>query len=139
MNEQDFKGRTKKFALAVIRLVEGLPRNPTTQVIGRQLLRCGTSVGANYRAACRGRSVSDVLSKLAIVEEEGDESIYGLEMLVDSGNLKAATAASLLSEADEIVAMTVSSIKTLRARDRQQRTITSPKSKIPNPKSDAPL
>jgi len=77
MDERMFKHRTKKLALRVIELVEGLPKVKTADVIGRQLLRSGTSVGANYRSACRGKSTADVLSKLAIVEEEADETAYG--------------------------------------------------------------
>ena len=75
MDEQVFKQRTKKLALRVIELVEELPKRRSAEVIGRQLLRSATSVGANYRAACRGKSTADVLSKLAIVEEEGDETV----------------------------------------------------------------
>ena len=74
MNEELFKSRTKRLTLDIIELVDSLPRSPTADVIGRQLLRCGTSVGANYRAACRGKSKADVISKLAIVEEEADEN-----------------------------------------------------------------
>ena len=85
MNEQEFKDRTKKAALRVIKLVEALPNSRTADVIGRQLLRSGTSVGANYRAACRGKSTADVIAKLAIVEEEADvvitKSEYGYEPL----------------------------------------------------------
>jgi four helix bundle protein len=83
---------------------------------GRQLLRCATSVGANYRAACRGKSAADVLAKLAIVEEEADESMYWMEMLVDSCAVRNGQAQKLLKEADGIIAMTVASIKTLRKR-----------------------
>ncbi len=117
MDEQTFKNRTKRFGLDVIRLVETLPRNRTAEVIGRQLLRAGTSVGANYRAACRGRSVSDVAAKLGIVEEEADESIYWLELLVESKTVPADKVGSLIKEANELVAMTVASIKTLRIRN----------------------
>jgi four helix bundle protein len=76
MNEEIFKARTKQLALKIIELIESLPRNRAADVIGRQLLRSGTSIGANYRAACRGKSKADVISKLAIVEEEADETIY---------------------------------------------------------------
>ncbi|MDZ4859997.1 MAG: four helix bundle protein [Candidatus Hydrogenedentes bacterium] len=72
MNQAEFKARTKRLGLRVIRLVNALPKNMTAQTIGRQLLRSATSVGANYRAACRGRSAADVISKLGIVEEEAD-------------------------------------------------------------------
>jgi len=76
MDELAFKQRTKKLAVQVIELVETLPKTRAADVIGRQLLRSGTSIGANYRAACRGKSTADVLSKLAIVEEEADETAY---------------------------------------------------------------
>ena len=116
MNEQIFKQRTKNLGLRVIELVEGLPKNLPADVISRQLLRSATSIGANYRAACRGRSTADVMAKLAIVEEEADESIYWLELLIESGTVAAAQVTELIEEANEILAMTVASIKTLRAR-----------------------
>jgi four helix bundle protein len=75
VNEEVFKARTRKIALDIIELVESLPKSRTADVIGTQLLRSGTSVGANYRAACRGKSKADVISTLAMVEEEADESI----------------------------------------------------------------
>ena len=75
MNEEQFKARTKQLALQVIRLVNKLPANTTADVIGRQLLCSATSVGANYRAACRGKSTADIIAKLSIVEE-ADESLY---------------------------------------------------------------
>ncbi|PSQ69970.1 MAG: four helix bundle protein, partial [Bacteroidetes bacterium QH_2_64_26] len=84
MTEAQFKNRTKQYGLRIIRLVEALPDTRSASVIGRQLLRAGTSVGANYRAACRGRSTADTLSKLAIVEEEADETPYWMEMLVEA-------------------------------------------------------
>ena len=118
MDEQTFKDRTRRFALAVIGLVEALPRTRTADVLGRQLLRCGTSVGANYRAACRGRSAADVISKLSIVEEEADESIFWLDLLIDARVVSANHAAALKKEANELVTMTVASIKTLRRRTR---------------------
>jgi four helix bundle protein len=116
MDEKAFKDRTKQFALRVIEFVEALPKSRTADVLGRQLIRSGTSVGANYRAACRGRSTADVISKLSIVEEEADESAYWLELLVESHLVSNAQVADLLREANEIVAMTVTSIKTLRRR-----------------------
>ncbi|MEZ5427229.1 MAG: four helix bundle protein [Pyrinomonadaceae bacterium] len=84
MNEQEFKDRTKQIALRIIQLFKALPNNPPAQIIGKQLLRSATSVGANYRAACRGKSTADVIHKLSIVEEEADESLYWLELLVES-------------------------------------------------------
>jgi len=82
MNEQEFKKRTKKVALRIIRLVESLPRSRTADVIGRQLLRSGSAVGANYRAACRGQSGPDMIAKRAHVEEEADEPLYWMELLM---------------------------------------------------------
>jgi len=116
MDEQAFKDKTKRLALRVIALVEALPKRIAAQVMGRQLMRCGTSVGANYRAACRSRSTPDMLAKLAIVEEETDETLFWLELLVDSDTIPRATVAELVAEADEILAMTVASIRTLRSR-----------------------
>jgi len=116
MDEAEFKRRTQKTALGVIKLVDELPKGTTTSVIGRQLLRSATSVGANYRSACRGKSTADVLAKLAIVEEEADERIYWLELLAEARIVQESRVRVLLDEVNEIVAMTVASIKTLRGR-----------------------
>jgi four helix bundle protein len=116
MDEQKFKDRTKRLALQIIKLVEELPPRTASNIIGRQLVRSATSVGANYRSACRGRSAADVLSRLAIVEEEADESIYWMELLVEANIIPESRVAALVSETSEIVAMTVASIKTLRTR-----------------------
>ncbi|MFB2897533.1 four helix bundle protein [Aerosakkonemataceae cyanobacterium BLCC-F50] len=98
MDEQQFKNRTKLFALRVIRLVNALPQNPTSGVIGKQLLRSATSVGANYRAACRAKSRMDLIAKLRIVEEEADESLYWMELLIESGLMPAEKLKSLMLE-----------------------------------------
>ncbi|MBI5525878.1 MAG: four helix bundle protein [Deltaproteobacteria bacterium] len=111
----DLKDRTRAFALRIIRLTEALPRGRTADVIGGQLLRCGTSVGANYRAACRGKSRNDFVAKLGIVEEECDEAIYWMELLVEAGIMPESRLADLMREANEILAITVSSQKTARA------------------------
>ena len=116
MNEQEFKKRTKQLALRVIELVDELPGRRTADVLGGQLVRSGTSVGANYRSACRGKSAADVIAKLAIVEEEADETIYWLELLVEAKIIPQARVAEVMKESNEIVAMTVASIKTLRGR-----------------------
>ena len=118
MNEQQFKARTKKLALRVIRLVEALPKGVVAEVIGKQILRSATSVGANYRAACRGGSDAAMIAKLNIVAEEADETLFWLELLVESRLIPEARLASLISEADEITAMTTASLKTLRAKSR---------------------
>jgi four helix bundle protein len=122
MTEQEFKQKTKRLALAAIALVEELPRGMTSQVLGKQLLRCATSVGANYRAACRSKSPADMMAKLAIVEEEGDEAIYWLDLLVEANVVSEAQVVGLRSEFDEVVAMTVASLKTLRNRSRSTTT-----------------
>jgi len=129
MTEQEFKDRTKGIAIRVIKLVETLPKTGSAEVIGKELLRSATSVGANYRATCRAKSTRDILNKLAIVEEEADETIYWLELLVEAGIVGETRLSALMSEVNEIVAMTVASMKTLRARLENN-----PKSKIGNPK-----
>jgi len=121
--------RTKAFALAVVRLVEDLPRGRTADVLGKQLLRAGTSVGANYRAACRARSRKEFIAKMGIVEEEADESQFWLELLTERGILAASQGAlSLQREAGQLVAITVSSIRTARRTPRSN-----PQSAIRNP------
>ena len=98
MDKEELKGRTKQFALRVIRLVEALPRGKTADVLGRQLLRSGTSVGANYRAACRAKSTADFIAKMGIVEEETDETVYWMELLVEAGITKAELLEGLMKE-----------------------------------------
>jgi len=125
MTEKEFKDRTKDIALRVIRLVETLPKTHSAQVIGKQLLRSATSIGANYRAACRGKSTADLLHKLSIVEEEADESVYWLELLIESEIVPENKLIVLKNDIDQIVAMTVASIRTLKASK-----VNNPKSKI---------
>ena len=119
MDADAMKQRTRAFALRVVHLVESLPPSRTADVIGKQLLRCGTSVGANYRASCRAKSSADFIAKMGIVEEEADETIYWIELLVESGLLKKSRVAELLDEANQIVAIVVSSIRTARGKDRK--------------------
>ena len=116
MDEQEFKDRTKKLGLQVIRLVEALPNSQAGRIIGKQLLRAATSVGANYRAACRAKSTADILNKLKIVEEEADETLYWLELLVEAELMSEPRLKDLIQETNEIIAMTVASIKTLRKK-----------------------
>ncbi|MCC6329558.1 MAG: four helix bundle protein [Acidobacteria bacterium] len=125
MTESEFKRRTKDVALRIIKLADSLPKIRSADVIGKQLLRSGTSIGANYRAACRGKSVADVIHKLSIVEEEADEALYWMELLVDAEIVPERKLISLSAEINEILSMIVASIKTMRAR----KTI-DPKSKI---------
>ena len=118
MKPDDMKRRTKAFALSVIRLVQRLPQTGPARVIGNQLIRCGTSVGANYRAACRAKSQADFIAKMAIVEEETDESIYWMELLVEASLLPSHEVAELVDEANQITAIVVSSINTARGAKR---------------------
>jgi four helix bundle protein len=118
MNPNDMKKRTKAYALAIIRLVQTLPNTATARIIGNQLLRCGTSVGANYRASCRAKSQADFIAKMGIVEEEADESVYWMEVLVEAGILPITAVAELCDEGNQIVSIVVSSINTARGSKR---------------------
>ena len=115
----DLKERTKRFALRSMKLVDALPRSRSADVIGRQLLRSATSVGSNYRAACRGRSKAEFISKLGIVEEEIDESIYWFDLLSDGGLIPSNRLANIVREAHEIAAIIVTSIRTARRNGRR--------------------
>ena len=111
----DLRVRTKSFALRALRLTDALPTNRRScEVIGKQLLRSATSVGANYRAACRARSTAEFCAKMGIVEEEADESAYWFELLMEGEIVKREVLADLHAEANEIVAMVVASIRTAR-------------------------
>ena len=129
MNAQDFKARTKQYALRVIRLVDALPGSRSSDVIGRQLLRAGCSVGANYRAACRARSKADFVSKMGIVEEECDETLYWMELLIESRKIPESRVKVLMAEGGEILSMVVASLRTARARPNPQSAIRNPQSK----------
>ena len=121
MNQEEMKQRTKLFALGIIQLVESLPKERTAEVLGRQLLRSGTSVGSNYRSACRGRSISDFISKMGIVEEEVDESLYWMELLIEAGIEVNMKMEALTKEAGELLSITVASIKTARKSQNPSR------------------
>ena len=116
MNREDFKKRTKEYSLRVIRLVESLPEDRVSRILGDQLLRAGTSVGANYRSTIRAKSRADFISKMNIVEEECDESLYWMELLTAAGKAAPGRLAALMQEGDEIVSIVVASIKTARSR-----------------------
>ncbi|MGH9836072.1 MAG: four helix bundle protein [Blastocatellia bacterium] len=138
MNSDDLKHRTKAFALRIIRLVEALLPGRVADVIGKQLVRCGTSVGANYRAACRAKSNADFIAKMGIVEEEADESIYWMELLVESGLMPKERIEDLMDEGDQLVAIIVSSINTARGGKRNEKNkndLGERKSAIRNPQS----
>jgi four helix bundle protein len=114
MTPAQLKERTKRFALLVIRFCRTLPRSQEGLIISRQLLRSCTSVGANYRAVCRARSEADFISKLGIVLEEADETLFWLELLADSGVAKAEKTAPILREANELVSIFVASLRTVK-------------------------
>ena len=122
MDEKISKARTKKLAVAIIREVDKLPRSRATDVIRKQLLRSGTSIGANYRAACRAKSTPDMINKMKIVEEEADETEYWLEILVEAGLTPHEQINNIYKETDGILAMTVTSRKTLRNRKHLHHT-----------------
>jgi four helix bundle protein len=114
----ELKQRTKTFGLHVMQLVETLPRTRMGEVLGRQLLRCATSVGANYRAACRARSAADFISKIGVTEEEADESAYWLEMLLEGMEVDRRSIAPLLDEARALTAIFTASGRTAKRNSR---------------------
>lgn len=109
MNENELKQRTKTFALRIVKLVEALPKTTAGRTIGNQLMRSGTSVGANYRAACRGRLKSEFIAKLGIFEEEADESAFWMELVAEGGLMKESLVNELFKEASELVAIMAAS------------------------------
>ena len=121
MTEAELKDRTKAFALRILKLVDALPDTKSGRVLANQFARSGSSVGANYRSACRARSVADMASKLSIVEEEADESAFWLELISEVDLMSREKIARLHAEAGEITAIMVASRKTLLARDRKSK------------------
>ena len=119
MDEDELKRRTFQFALRAMKLAGALPNTIEGRTIGRQLCKAGTSVGANYRAACSGRSVAEFIAKLGIVEEEADESAFWMELIIAGGLLKEKLAAPLLQEAVELAKIMASSKKTAGRRARR--------------------
>src|SRR5262252_4252055 len=116
MKHQNLQDRTRKFALSVIMFTEQLRRDDTSRTLGRQLLRSGTSVGANYRAACRSKSKPDFISKMKTVLEEADESAFWIELLMDAARAIPHVAQPLLAEANELVAIAASSVNTAQRK-----------------------
>jgi four helix bundle protein len=109
MDAEELKQRTKQFALRVLKLVEALPNSVQGRAVGGQLIRAGTSVASNYRAACRGRSRAEFIAKLGIVEEEADESAFWLELIIEGSLLKPKLVEPLLNEANELTRIMASS------------------------------
>jgi four helix bundle protein len=120
MNSDALKRRTKEFAKRIIEFCRSLPNNREGRLIGNQLFRSGTSVAANYRAACRGRSRADFIAKLGIVEEEADETLFWLEIIDEMEIGDTDVVQSLMEESDEIIAIMVSSIKTARQEKKSR-------------------
>ena len=116
MNSDDLKKRLKVFALRIIKLTENLPNNITGKTLGYQIIRSGTSPGANYRAACLGKSDKDFLNKLKMVEEELDETLYWLELIIESGQVKPNLLDDLIKENQELFKIIVSSITTMKKK-----------------------
>jgi four helix bundle protein len=112
MNAEDLKARTKRFALQVMQLIDRLPNTVKGRVVAYQLMKAATSVGANYRATCRGRSHAEFFSKLSTVVEESDECCYWLELIMEDGLIPAEEVKEIYQEADEITAIMTASHKT---------------------------
>lgn len=126
MNKEELKDRTKKFAIEIVKLYEIMPKSLPNKIFFGQLIRSGSSVGANYRAACRAKSTADFINKLKIVEEEADESVFFLELLFAINDEKYNNPLNILmKEGNELLAIIVSSIITVR-----KKSVKSPKSKI---------
>ncbi len=115
-DSRDLKDRTKRFAVRVIRIIDKLPRSIASEVLMRQLVRSATSIGANYRAACRARSSAEFVAKLQIALEESDESMYWLELLREVEMLEPQQTHELIKEADELTAIFVTALKTARGK-----------------------
>ncbi len=120
MQHQNLQVRTKQFALKIINFCEALPKDETSRILGRQLLRSGTSVGANYRAACQAKSKPAFISKMGDVLEEADECGYWLELLTESGKVAPKITDPLHTEANELVAIVISSINTAKRNSGAQ-------------------
>ena len=130
VNQPDLKKRTKAFALRILKLVDALPKTRAGRALSSQIVRSGTSVAANYRAACRAKSTADFIAKMSIVEEEADETLFWLELLDESKLVPAAKLTAIKQEANELIAITVASIKTARRNRRANSAFRSPNSAV---------
>ena len=125
MDWEELKHRTKAFSIRIVRFVNTMPKDGVARILGNQLLRAGTSVGANYRAACRARSRAEFISRIGVVEEEADETLYWLEIITEASVVKSEGVSRLTAEADELVAIFTATGRSTKASGRS-----------PNPKSD---
>jgi len=124
-NEPDLKRRTKAFALRILKLVDAMPKTTAGRALASQIVRSGTSVAANYRAACRARSTADFIAKMGIVEEESDETLFWLELLEES---EVVSATAIKQEANQLIAITIASIKTARRNRSSNSALRTPNS-----------
>ena len=111
---EELQARTKSFAIRIVNLFRALPHSPDAQTLGKQLLRAGTSVAANYRAVCRARSKAEFIAKIGIVVEEADETVFWIELLSETGIIAGERCGALLKEANELLAIFGSSLKTAK-------------------------
>jgi four helix bundle protein len=118
MDKTELKNRTKRFAIDVIKFIEELPRNRSLDILTHQLLRSSTSIGANYRSACRGKSSADFINKIVIVEEEADESIYWLELIEESGLINSPKLTIIKKEANELTTIFTAIGKTAKENQK---------------------
>jgi four helix bundle protein len=114
------KARTKQFAIRIVRVFKSLPKNDEARIIGKQLLRAGTSVAANYRAACRSRSKAEFISRMSVVVEEADETAFWLELLTETSIISEVRLRDLLTEANELLAIFAASLWTARQKRKSQ-------------------
>jgi four helix bundle protein len=132
MDADGLKERTKQFTLCILKLVAALPNNIQARAVGGQLVRCGTSVASNYRAACRGRSKAEFIAKLGILEEDADESAFWLELIIEGSLLKAKLVQPLLTEANELTRIMASSRMTAKTNSQHSLKIGNRQSEIGN-------
>lgn len=118
MDAEIFKFRTKQLALRIGKMADAIPNARSSSIYAKQIIRSSSSVGANYRAACRAKSPADMINKLKIVEEEADETLYWLELITESGLLPENRLTDLIKETNEIISMTVASIITLKSKQK---------------------
>ena len=135
MDKVELKRRTQLFAIDVIKFTESLPSNRSLNILVNQLLRSSSSIGANYRSACRGKSLADFINKIIIVEEEADESVYWLELIEESGLITTDDVSSLKKEANELTAIFTAIGKTAKENQKIQKSNIN-KSEIEHPKSE---
>ena len=117
---EQLRARTKQFAIRIVRVFKSLPKNDEARIIGKQLLRAGTSVAANYRAVCRSRSKAEFISRMSVVVEEADETAFWLELLIETSIIPEVRLRDLLSEANELLAIFAASVWTARQKRKSQ-------------------